>query len=407
MDKNYSVSFAVLTTMLFLTSSVFAAGTYSGGDGLSEATAYQIATAADMQEIGANLDDWDKHFVLTANIDLSAYTAASFNIIGSDTIPFIGTFDGDCHKINNFTYISTDTDYIAMFGEVGGSGVIKNLSLTNVNVDAGTGGLAACLAGLNLGSVANCCSNGTVNGQWYVGGLVGENEGSITDCYSSCFVFGEWYVGGVVGDNVGSVTNCYSTGSVFGSYSVGGLAGMNVGDAGITNSYSTGTVEGAYSVGGLVGSSGGNADITNCYSVGYVCGDWYVGGMVGYNIGCVTNCYFLDPAGPDNGCGLPLSDEALKQQASFAGWDFDPDDGDCAYWINEGCDYPRLYSQPFADLDNDGYVNLSDLAIMSAAWGTSAGQANYNSVCDLAGDTKIDTADLLVLAGNWLGGSGQ
>ncbi|MCF7955769.1 MAG: hypothetical protein K9M75_08210 [Phycisphaerae bacterium] len=404
MDKNYFLSFAVLTTALFLVSSVFAAGTYSGGDGLSAGTAYRIETASDMQEIGANADDWDKYFVLTANINLSAYTGASFNIIGSETIPFTGVFDGGCHKIDNFTYTSTDTDYIAMFGLVGYGGVIKDLGLTNANIDAGTGGLAGSIAGLNLGNVMNCCSSGTVNGQWYVGGLAGENEGSMTNCYSRCFVFGEWYVGGLVGDNVGSVMHCYSTGDVYGLYSVGGLVGMNVGDAGITNCYSTGSVEGAYSIGGLVGSSGGNAGITNCYSIGYVCGDWYVGGMVGYSISCITNCYFLDPAGPDNGCGWPLIEVAMKQQASFAGWDFDPD-SDRGYWINERFDYPRLYCQPFADLDNDGYVNLSDLAIMSAALGTSAGQANYNSACDLAGDTKIDTADLIALAKNWLAGT--
>ena len=54
------------------------------------------------------------------------------------------------------------------------------------------------------------------------------------------------------------------------------------------------------------------------------------------------------------------------------------------------------------DLNHDTYVNLSDFAVMSAAWGTSQGDANYNSICELSGDTTINVEDLTIFAQHWL-----
>ncbi|GAG85111.1 unnamed protein product, partial [marine sediment metagenome] len=46
-------------------------------------------------------------------------------------------FDGNGHTISNFTYTSTDTDYIGLFGYVsGGNAEIKDLGLIDPNVDA-------------------------------------------------------------------------------------------------------------------------------------------------------------------------------------------------------------------------------------------------------------------------------
>jgi len=432
--KNYFVSIAVLSAMLFLAAYVFAAGTYSGGDGLSPETAYQIASANDIQQIGANPDDWDKCFILTADIDLSEYTNTSFNIIGNSQAEFVGVFDGRGFTIDNFTYTSVDTNYIGLFGLVGSDGVVKNLGLTNVNIDAGTGSFVAALAGVNAGSLVNCYSTGSVaggdyvggltgnnentltnshantsvTGIWYVGGLAGCNQAGMTNCYSAGNVYGEWYVGGMVGENFGygSVSYSYSTVHVYGLYSVGGLVGLGSENSEIFSCYSTGDVDGSYSIGGLIGGISTNAAVANCYSTGFVCGDLYVGGFIGYNNNTVKNCYFLDPAGPDNCCGIPLSAELMKQRAVFVDWDFDPYDGNGRqYWINEGADFPRLYWQSIGDLDNDGIVNLSDLAIMSAAWQTNQGEDNYNSICNLSGETTIDTEDLAVLIGNWLQGT--
>ncbi len=65
--------------------------------------------------------------------------------------------------------------------------------------------------------------------------------------------------------------------------------------------------------------------ISKCYSTGSVSGTDYLGGLVGYNdcyIETISNCYFLDIAGPDNRYGTPLTDAQMRQQSSFVGLDF-------------------------------------------------------------------------------------
>ena len=91
---------------------------YGGGLGKPQ-DPYFIYIAEQMNAIGANPNDWDKHFKLMADIDLSAYTGTDFNIIGINRDNhFKGAFDGSGHTILNFTYNSTDTYYIGIFGYV-------------------------------------------------------------------------------------------------------------------------------------------------------------------------------------------------------------------------------------------------------------------------------------------------
>ena len=66
---------------------------YGGGCG-TVPDPYLIYTAEQMNNIGANPDDWDKHFKLMNDIDLSGYTGTSFNLIGASDDRFSGSFDG-------------------------------------------------------------------------------------------------------------------------------------------------------------------------------------------------------------------------------------------------------------------------------------------------------------------------
>ena len=102
--------------VLALCGSAFAED-YGGGSG-TETEPYLIYTAEQMQEIGANPNDWDKHFLMTADINLADYTSMQFNIIGTKSTPFAGVFNGNGHKISNFTYTCTGIDYIGLFGYV-------------------------------------------------------------------------------------------------------------------------------------------------------------------------------------------------------------------------------------------------------------------------------------------------
>ena len=338
---------------------------YGGGSGTPE-DPYQIRDANHMQAIGADSNDWDKHFKLMADIDLSAFTGTSFNIIGINWVyPFTGVFDGNDHTISNFTYTSTSTYYnIGLFGYVNGPNAkIKDLRLIDPNVDTGTGRYVGSLVGrLRDGTIINCyVEGGSVSGNRYIGELVGYSNGTITDCYSNGGVSGYALIGGLVGFNSsGIITYCSSTASVLGYYSAGGLVGDSSGI--ITYCYSTGSVSGNDRVGGLVGDSSGT--ITNCYSTGDVSGTTNVGGLVGDSIGTITNCYSTggvvgDGAGglveknggtvlssfwdietsgkTTSGGGMGLTTAEMQMASTFVCWDYEP-----LWTIDEGFDYPRL-----------------------------------------------------------------
>ncbi|MHC4507774.1 MAG: GLUG motif-containing protein [Planctomycetota bacterium] len=336
---------------------------YGGGSGEPN-DPYLIYTAGQMNNIGAEPNDWDKHFKLMENTDLSGYVgnlrSPAFNIIGRHDWPFTGTFDGNGKAISNFRYSSTDTNYIGIFGCVGGeNALIKDLGLINPNVDAGTsvfsygGQYIGSLAGnLQGGTITNCyVEGGSIAGKYYVGGLVGDNSGTITNCYAQGgSVMGGIHVGGLVGSNAGTISNCYAKdGNVSGNDNVGGLVGKNY--ATISNCHSGGDVSGGMvsgpsigpscsGIGGLVGESSGT--ITNCYSIGGVTGTGTgssVGGLVGVNHGSVTGSFWdVETAGRTySAAGTGKTTAQMHMESTFVGWGCEP-----AWTIDEGADYPRL-----------------------------------------------------------------
>jgi hypothetical protein len=277
-----------LLCVLFLTLPAYAQ--YGGGSGTAE-DPYLIYTAEQMNTIGAEPNDWDKHFMLMADIDLSGYTGTDFNIIGYGLFPaFSGVFDGNGHTISNFTYSSTGETCIGIFGYVLGLNArIINVGMIDPNVNGGTAAGVGSLAGwVDLGTVANChVSGGNVTGKQLVGGLIGSGA-IITDCYAvEVQVIAEGYAGGLVGGNDGSIINCYTTGDVTGLYRIGGLVGSNHG--GIVDCYSHAIVEGGDDIGGLVGYNWGS--LRGCSFTYSITGKNSTGGLVGENKGSVINCY--------------------------------------------------------------------------------------------------------------------
>jgi hypothetical protein len=120
---------------------------YGGGRGEPN-DPYLIYTAEQMNEIGAEPNDWGKHFKLTADIDLSNYTGTDFNVIGIFlSNPFTGVFEGNNHTISNFSYTSMHRNFTGLFGYVTDGGEIKNLGLIDPNVDGGTGNHVGSLIG--------------------------------------------------------------------------------------------------------------------------------------------------------------------------------------------------------------------------------------------------------------------
>ncbi len=353
----------VIAGLVFcLFSSAFA---YSGGSGTQQAP-YQIADANDLLQLAATTSDYNKCFILTADIDMEGqvFTTA---IIAGDTIAgnysfegaaFTGTFDGNNHKITNSTINGGSNDYLGLFGYLFDSGSVKNLGLENCSVSGDSNSyFVGGLVGRNDGSISNCYSTGSVSGRSVVGGLVGYNEdGSIANCYSMAEVSSNGGAGGLVSSNNGHIANCYSTGAVSGNI---------------------------YGVGGLVGENSWLGDITKCYSTGAVSGGGDIGGLVGRNEedGLVTISFWDVETSSltisDGGNGL--STEEMKHMTIYSLKDWAGND----WTIDDGNEYPRLawenaVGQPIAEpnvpLNGSGTAecpyeirNAQDLQLLSFA----------------------------------------
>jgi len=324
---------AVLLSFLsffILTESVQAK--YSGGSGTA-GDPYQISTAVNLLALAAEVNDYNKCFILTADIDLGSLDPCTTALIAPDTVnsndafdgtAFTGVFDGSNHTISNLI-IDTNgakNDYLGLFGQIGTGGQIKNLGLEDVNITGDDNSIyLGGLVGWNEGSISDCYSTGDVSGgdsSLCLGGLVGRSHyGSISNCYSTGDVSGgdsSGQLGGLAGDNGGTISNCYSTGAVSGgsgSADLGGLVGYNYDGGGgtISDCHSTGNViggDGSQWLGGLAGYNNDGGSISNCYSTGTVTGEdnsGYLGGLVGwnYNGGNISDCYSTgDVSGGDN-----------------------------------------------------------------------------------------------------------
>ncbi len=340
---------------------------YNGGAGEPNHP-YLIHTPEQMNAIGADPNDWDRHFRLTADIDLSAYQGTEFRVIGcwrdhpAKKIPFTGVFDGNTHRILNFAWSSDDAAFVGLFGYVDGPRAeIRNLGLIapRVEVMGGSYNVGSLVGCLSCGKLVDCyAEDGSVRVNWGAGGLVGFTcEGTlIKNCYTTGTVTGTWVTGGLVGCNQGLITNCRSTATVTGRGYTGGLAGGNK-RGNISYSCSTGKVVGSHDIGGLVGRNQGlgmSGVITDSYSTAEVVGEQDVGGFLGSrdlgSPGTLVACFWdVETSGQVTsaaGTGLTTADMQRADTFLEAGWDFvgETENGtDDIWWILEGQDYPRLW----------------------------------------------------------------
>ncbi|MHC4087416.1 MAG: GLUG motif-containing protein [Planctomycetota bacterium] len=300
--RNSSLLGKITVVFVICCCSLSAHAKYGGGTGEPN-DPYLIFDDNQLNAIGADSNDWDKHFKLMADIDLSEYSGAAFNIIGyyvawNDNKPFTGVFDGNGHKISNFTYDSNGENNIGLFVYVKGEQAeIRDLVLDSPNLDAGTGSVVgSVIARLDGCTIRNCAvEDANVFGDDCIGGVVGSRWlGTISDCHFKGSVSGENYIGGLIGNNLeGTVTNCTCSGNVFGIENVGGLVGENEGD--ISNCSFAGSVSGDSVVGGLVGEAYPSdlTEFSNCSCVGSVSGNRNVGGLVGTNLyNDISTCFF-------------------------------------------------------------------------------------------------------------------
>lgn len=395
-----------------------ATGSYGGGDGTVE-NPYQIYTAKQMNEIGANPNDWNKNFLLMADIDLSEYKRETFNIIGyyantSDNKPFSGVFDGNNYTIHNFTYTSIGKDFVGIFGYVHGAFThIKNLRLANPNIDTGGDSVGSLVGWLRRGNISYCrASNCNISGAVNVGGLVGratQDTMDISNCSSSGFVSGDTYIGGLTGQiGPGTVSRCYSYANVSGDRNVGGLVGKTGDESSVvTNCYATGSVEGNEYIGGLVGQIERGA-ANKCYSAGSVSGNRNAGGLTGYIrvLGRTLRCFWdTQSSGQSTSAGGTGNTTAQMQTISTftsKGWDF------VNIWeICDGMNYPVLQWQiPTGDLLCPDGIDFIDFSFFAQHWlRKNCNEIDYCGGTDLDQSGSVGPRDLTIFAENWLKGT--
>lgn len=440
LDRQRGKSPMLLVVLLAVYLSGRASGVeFGGGTGIPD-DPYLIYTAEQLNDIGADTENLNKHFKLMKDIDLGSYTGTDFNIIGTSFgNNFSGVFDGNGRRIHNFTYTSGDRDYIGVFGCVRGeNALIKNLGLIEAHIDAGTGDNVGSLIGqLDRGAAVRGCyaRGGSVSGNNDVGGLVGHvSEGTITYCYSSVSVSGRSDVGGLVGWNwdfdirfgvksPNMISNCSSTGNVSARINAGGLVGFNW-DGKIISCYSTGNVSGnnednGWRLGGLVGLNH-PGKIANCYSSGNVSGFLEVGGLIGGNRdGTIIDCYSTGGVtGTREVGGLVGSNSEGTFSSSF--WDRQRSglNNMCGEETSgTGCDDGN--GRTTAQMQTGG-------TFLEAGWDfvseTANGTEDVWSICegmdypklvwqfitgDFDGDNRVNFVDFAFLAERWLSSDGS
>ena len=266
---------------------------------------------------------------------------------------FEAIFEGNGHVIDNLFMditISRNTNYRVPVGLVhttSGTGVIRNLGLTNVDVTATPSSSGSSLA------------DGFMN----VGALVGEHQGVI----SGCFVTGKvtasqtiGRVGGLVGWNYnGKIRSSYTMVRVEGDRSIGGVAGTASGD--LVAIYATGTARGSTRhPGGVAGSGSPIASFTTgrvWTSATITSGGLVAGGCSG-TPDCSDSYWDSVTSGIETGTrGVPRTTAELQEPTGYSGiyaaWnvDLDGDNTNDDPWdFGTSAQYPALK----VDVNGDG-----------------------------------------------------
>jgi hypothetical protein len=425
---------------------------YLDGQGTSSEP-FLINDANDLNVIGVFYDQWDNDYQLASDIDMSAIGGNEFHMIGTSSIPFSGTLDGDGCWIDHFTYSTAGTEsYLGLFRVLGGT--VSNVALEDVVISVDSGSNIGGLVGLSTSSSAinNCYIQGEINvgdDSQSIGGMIGELEGNVSNCDSNITITATEaasFVGGLIGAAYGDglATQCSSIASInvgndgdsiggllgdggcllAGSFAVGTIAaGDNCQRLGgligeyldqtndITNCYSKVDLaigDSCQRVGGLVGRLYGGGDIYYCYSMGtVVCGEFgqEIGGFVGVS-GSGSYAYYSywdeQTSGQDaSATGTGRDTEQMLTKSSYQSWDFNN-----TWRICDGMNYPRLQwePKPVGDFVCPEGVEIADLMVLCEEWLAETMSAD---IVPDGGNGMVDLFDWTHLANAWQTSQGQ
>ena len=337
------LSHLIVYLMFVINGIVYAAGGVLPGIGI-EGDPYLIEDLDDFNAFCGDSSKWCEgvYTKLEADIDLASkeYEDA---LIGThrgymeyDGIPYSGVFDGNLHQINNlfFNLDGYRVGYIGVFEKVESTGMIKNLTLSNLSVIVGENSrVLGSITAFNKGVIYNCSVTGVISTDnkdlESGGGIAGVNYGSIDKCSADiAFSISRTYdkmenTGTLCGDNYGSITNSYSFSRLNSGYNlyyptIGGLVGTNSGI--ISCCYSEGEI---YSGGGLVEENSSKGNIFNCYSNADILAGG--GGLACSNFGVILNCYATGNITGESGryCGGLISENDGRVESCFAAGNID------------------------------------------------------------------------------------
>lgn len=299
----------------------------------TEKSPFLIETTEDMTKLANFIEKFKmeysgSHFLLVNDLDYTDKEYVPVSATGS--IKFQGYFNGNGKKISNVNYEKTTSSskYIGLFGTVGESGTISNLTFESGFIKVYT--YAAGLVGRLYGTIDNCInkanvetSNSTyaagiasiayegatiknssnygkiVTKSDYAAGIVGSlSAGAVVD---GCFNSGEIaptknYGAGIAALSKGTVQNSYNTGKVSGVTYMAGIVASHADGCTIMNCYNTAEISGTSgTVGGIIATTANkvNTLIDNCYNTGDISGGGTIGGIAGKVQGGndIQNCY--------------------------------------------------------------------------------------------------------------------
>ena len=285
-DYEYAIDPATVKESGVYTLTITGKGNYAGtytkkfsvayvfsGEGTS-ANPYLINNSSDWDHFAENVTNGNNYYGKTFKLaaDITVTTMAGSSTDNS----FKGTFDGDGHTMT--VNLTATGDYCAPF-RYASNAKFKRLHVTGTINTAyrEAGGIVGYFYYVDGTSFANCWSSVTIN--------------STYKDYSSIS-------GGFVGYNYSTVSylNCLFDGSLSGSDS--------------------------YGFGGFAGCADYSSNFTNClFAPTSLNVDTKYGGTFGRKINSITNCYYTETLGTEQGTAVGSMTNAELQQALGNGWE--------------------------------------------------------------------------------------
>ena len=266
-------------------------------EGLTQDTAIMIDSAEDLININASESMLSKYYRVVNDIDLAGVEFTPLGYVNGALYEYSAIFNGAGFTISNFK-ITNPYQSAGLFATIGENGIVTNLNLCNVVVEAQpeTDATYLCVgtvAGINNGTVQNVYVSNTSlinttsnNCEVYYGGITGFNTGIVTQTsFENSEIVSLGYAGGIVGANVSvserlaTVKQSGTNAEVWGALHVGGVIGIAKGsiiaDCFTANTAKIYAINPTTYVGGLVGtlqfvivnSKIVNSFMINCYSV--------------------------------------------------------------------------------------------------------------------------------------------